>query len=98
MCTGGDQSRQMSSLDFLTTDQHAQFSREPESLSAFPVNWPNATAIAMKCDELKHLSVTMGETASDSKAALDFEVIAGSSALRTVSSLGIIFSRGALAK
>ena len=49
-------------------------SRKLERLS---INLPNATAIAVKCEELKHLSVTMGETASDSKAALDFEVIAG---------------------
>jgi len=41
------------------------------------INLPNATAIAVKCEELKHLSVTMGETPNDSKAALDFEVIAG---------------------
>ena len=49
-------------------------SRKLERVS---INLPNATAIAVKCEELKHLSVTMGETPNDSKAALDFEVIAG---------------------
>ena len=48
-------------------------SRKLERVS---INLPNATAIGVKCDELKHLSVTMGETASDRKAPLDFEVIA----------------------
>ena len=49
-------------------------SRKLERVS---INLPNATAIAVKCEELKHLSVTMGETPNDSKAALDLEVIAG---------------------
>lgn len=45
-------------------------------LARVSINLPNATAISVKCDELKHLSVTMGETASGRKATLDFEVIA----------------------
>lgn len=49
-------------------------SRKLEHVS---INLPNATAVAVKCEELGHLSITMGEIESESKAALDFEVIAG---------------------
>lgn len=48
-------------------------SRKLERVS---INLPNATAISVKCEELKHLSVTMEETSSYSKAPLEFEVIA----------------------
>ena len=70
----------------VTADEFSGFSHDRSTCSIFirsrklervSINLPNATAIAVKCEELKHLSVTMGETASDTKAALDFEVIAG---------------------
>ncbi|KAJ7365876.1 hypothetical protein OS493_002598 [Desmophyllum pertusum] len=70
----------------VTADEFTGFPHDRSTCSIFirsrklervSINLPNATAIAVKCEELKHLSVTMGEIASDCKAALDFEVIAG---------------------
>ena len=53
-------------------------------LERVSINLPTATAIGVKCEELRHLSVTMGEKASDRKAPLDFEVIADTvSSVRT---------------
>lgn len=69
----------------VTADELSGFPHDRSTCSIFirsrklervSINLPNATAIAVKCEELKHLNVTMGETASDSKAAMDFEVIA----------------------
>lgn len=48
-----------------------------QKLEHVSIHLPNATAIAVKCEELGYLSVKMSEAGSDNKAALDFEVISG---------------------
>lgn len=75
-----------------TPDEPEAFSNERSTCSIFirgqklnhvSINLPNATAIAVKCEELGYLSIKMSETESDNKAALDFEVISGTIALVT---------------
>lgn len=41
------------------------------------INLFNVIVIVVKCEELKYLSVMMGEILNDSKVVLDFEVIVG---------------------
>lgn len=48
-----------------------------KKLEHVSIHLPNATAIAVKCEELGYLSIKMSEAGSDNKAALDFEVISG---------------------
>ena len=50
-------------------------SRKLERVS---IHLPNATAISVKCEEIKYLSIVMRETASERKAPLDFQVFAES--------------------